>query len=186
MSDFTIRHTSSFPSAIDEDHPVTFTDLAQAIGIDQARNVRFGKFRRNVDPEEQVTISSDKMIPNSATNLHVSAGSNHKISTMTNLITEYRVDYNPGTDTLVDHNLSTALNQGATNWAQDKGKNIAKRVNIITSNGAGRFHGRSSANSSGAVIINDSYLNLDIDFNNSDLIGIGLSLIHISEPTRPY
>ena len=113
------------------------------------------------------------MIPNSATNLHVSAGSNHKISTMTNLITEYRVDYNPGTDTLVDHNLSTALNQGATNWAQDKGKNIAKRVNIITSNGAGRFHGRSSANSSGAVIINDSYLNLDIDFNNSDLIGIG-------------
>lgn len=172
MSDFTITHTSSFPSAIDADNSVTFTDLAEAMDIPTS-NVRFGKFRRNVDPEAQVTKTSDKMIPDSATNSHVSAGSNHKISTMTNLITEYRVDYSPGTDTLVNHNLSTALNQGATNWAQDKSKNIAKRVNIVTDGGAGRFHGTSNASTSGAVVINDSYLNLDIDFNDSDLRGVG-------------
>ena len=168
MTDVRATHTSRFPSVIDENNPVTFTNLAQSIGV-RAQNVRFGKFRRNVDPKAQVTTSSDKMIPDSATNSHVSTGSNHKISTMTNLITEYTVNYNPGPTTLVDHNLSTVLNDNAPNWEHDKDKNIAKRVNINT----GRFHGANPASASGAVIINDSYLNLDIEFNNSDLRGVG-------------
>lgn len=157
---------------------LSFSTIASTLGQDSSRNIRFGSYLRktganevfaDVDASAAVKSRANGIIPDSIENRTsgvdgngISASTNHKVSSLKNMIKRYDVSITGGSNSETDIGGGGVI--GGT-WASNLNLNVPKKVTFDSSTHKG------SSVSEYAVKFDDAALNLDLTFNGTKVYG---------------
>jgi hypothetical protein len=157
---------------------LSFGTIASTLGR-PSTNIRFGDYRRKTSANEvfaDVNASLDDkalataIVPDSIENqtcgvnaTGISASTNHKVSTLKNMIKRYDVSHTGNVNSQLD--ISPGSGIIADNWASNMNLNVPKRVTFDGSTL------KASTTGEYALVFNASALNLDLKFNATQVLG---------------
>ena len=158
-----------------------FSQIASTMGLDSTSNIRWGDYKRKTGADEtfaDVDGTPDEknaatgIVPDSYENQNcgvdgngISANTNHKVSSLKNMIKRYDVGYTGGsTSQQTIHGSGTAISASET-WDENLDLNIPKRLTFNSDSWL------ASETSEHAVKFNGAALNLELKFNGTTLKG---------------
>ena len=157
---------------------LSFSTMASTLGR-PSTNIRFGDYRRKTSANEvfaDVNASPDDkalataIVPDSIENqtcgvnaTGISESTNHKVSTLKNMIKRYDVSYTGNATSQL--NVSPGGGIIADNWASNMDLNVPKRVTFDSSTL------KANTTSEYALVFSGSALNLDLKFNATQVLG---------------
>lgn len=157
-----------------------FSQIASTMGLDGNTNVRWGDYRRKTGGDERfadVNASADAkaaatgIVPDAYENQTcgvdgggISASTNHKVSSLRNMIKRYDVSYTGGSNSQVNIGAGGAI-PSSTTWDENLNLNVPKRLTMDASTW------KASTTSEHAVYFSDAALNLELKFEGSKLYG---------------